>query len=397
MDRLEPAGSARDAVLSKLREVLAKAAPEVADIDARGSITPELYEALEATGAFQALTPKIYGGLELSLNDVNALLVEGGKTSGSLGWVLMIHIQQSLGIGSFPKETVLKILEAHPRVRIRGVAAPKGTATPTEGGYIVSGQWPFASGGPSPHFIGANCIVTENGKPKIGPEGHPELIIVWVPAEQVEFLDTWHVIGMRGTNSCDFRIKDVFVPTEMSSNLFTGKNFFETPAARLPIRVALSPGHAAVAIGIAQGALDEIIALSKTKRAAMNPTARLVEDPVFRHSIGHCALRLSAARAFLEKWTNDLEEAVALGPSLTPYQIMMGRAMTGHITSECIAIVEKCFRLGGSASVYTSCPLERRLRDIMVAGQHISAFEEIYRSLGATLLDEQLSEFELMF
>lgn len=397
MNQMKVDAPTRDRVMDEVSKVIEKARPQVREMDAQGSIPPALFEEFEATGVFQALTPKIYGGLELSLNDVNEILIEGAKASGSLGWVLMIHIQQSLGIGTSPKETVLRILEEHPQLRIRGAAAPKGTATPTEGGYVVSGTWPFASGGPSPHFVGANCIVTEGGKPKIGASGIPELRQVWVPAAQVEFLDTWHVIGMRGTNSCDFTIRDVFVPHEMTSNLFTGGNFFETPAARLPIRVALSPGHAAVAIGIAQGALDEVVELSKTKRAAMNPTAKLAEDPLFRHSIGHAALRLAAARAMLEKWTIDLEDAVALGQPLTPYQIMMGRAMTGHITTECIGIVEKAFRLAGSSSVYNSCSLERRLRDVYVAGQHISAFEDIYRSLGATLLGEELSQFELLF
>jgi alkylation response protein AidB-like acyl-CoA dehydrogenase len=387
---------AREAVFKRVRDVLAKGADLVAEIDENGSISPELYEELEGTGVFQSLTPEAFGGLGLSLSDVNALLTEGGRISGSLGWVMMIHVQQSLGIGSFPKETVLQILADHPRVRIRGAAAPKGTAVPVEGGFVVSGTWPFASGGPSPHFVGANCIVMENGQPRIGAGGHPDLVIVWVPVEQVEFLDTWHVLGMRGTNSCDFRIKEVFVPQAMASDLFTGRNFFDTPAARLPLRVALSPGHSAVAIGIAQGALDEIVTLSKTKRAAMNPTARLADDPLFRHSIGQCELRLAAARAFLDRSTSDLEATAGVRP-LTPHEIMMGRAMTGHITSECIAIVEKAFRLAGSASVYNSCPLERRLRDILVAGQHISTFEEIYRSLGAAMIGEELSEFELMF
>lgn len=397
MNQVKTAVPTREAVMHQVREVIAKAAPHIREFDQRGSITPELYEELEATGVFQALTPKAYGGLEFSLNDVNEVLSEGARASGSLGWVLMIHIQQSLGIGSFPKETVLKVLAEHPRLRIRGAAAPKGTATPIEGGFIINGTWPFASGGPSPHYVGANCLVTENGAPRIGANGIPELVIVWLPAEKVEFLDTWHVLGMRGTNSCDFRVKDVFVPREMSSDLFTGRNWFDTPSAQLPIRVALSPGHSAVAIGVAQGALDEIVQLSKTKRAAMNPTARLIDDPVFRHAIGECTLKLASARAFLERWTADLEAAGAARRALTPYEIMMGRAMTGHITTECIAIVEKAFRLGGSASVYNSCPLERRLRDIYVAGQHISAFEEIYRSLGATVLGEELSQFELLF
>lgn len=397
MNQLLPQGDASSAVLDKVRAVLAKAAPHVQDIDERGSITTELYEELEATGIFQALTPKIYGGLELSLNDVNEALIEGGKVSGSLGWVMMIHVQQSLGFGNFPKVTGLRIMREYPRARMRGVAAPKGTATPTAGGYIVSGQWPFASGGPNPDFVGANCIVMENGAPRLGANGLPELILVWVPAEKVEFLDTWHVLGMRGTNSCDFRIRDVFVPKEMSTPLFTGGNFFETPPARLPLRVVLSPSHAAVAIGIAEGALDELKQLAKTKRAAMNPTARLIDDPLFRHAIGSATVRLAAARALLDQRTSAMEETARLGRQLTPSEIMMARAMTVHITSECIAIVEKAFRLAGSTSVYTSCPLERRLRDIYVAGQHISCFEEIYRSLGTVELGQEISEFELLF
>jgi alkylation response protein AidB-like acyl-CoA dehydrogenase len=397
MNQVRPHERTREAVLEQVRAIVAKAAPRIGTFDEQGTISAELYEELEATGVFQALTPRLYGGLELSLNDANEVLIEGARVSGSLGWVMMIHVQQSLGVGSFPKETVLRILKEHPRFRIRGVAAPKGTATPTKGGYIVSGQWPFASGGPSPHYVGANCLVTENGAPRISANGIPQLLLVWAPAEKVEFLDTWHVLGMRGTNSCDVAIRDLFVPEDMTSDLFAGRNFFDTPAARLPIRVALSPGHAAVAVGIAEGALAEIAELSKTKRAAMNPTARLVDDPLFRHSIGKSTLRLAAARAMLDRWTTDLEAAVAHGGQLTPRQIMMGRAMTAHITSECIDVVEAAFRLAGSASVYSSCPLERRLRDIYVAGQHISAFEELYRSLGAIVLGEELSAFELMY
>jgi len=392
-----PPDDRRKAILDDVKAVLAKAAARVGEFDERGGITTELYEELEATRIFQALTPRIYGGLEMSLADVNEALVAGGKVSGSVGWVMMIHVQQSLGLGTFPKETGLKILREHPHVRIRGVAAPKGTAVPTEGGYVVSGQWPFASGGPDPDFVAGNCVVMENGAPRIGAHGIPELILVWVPAAQVEFLDTWHVLGLRGTNSCDFRFRDVFVPKEMSAELFTGRNFFETAPARLPVRVVLSPSHAAVAIGIAEGALEELKALAMTKRAAMNPNARLVDDPLFRHALGSCAIRLAAARAFLDRTTGDLETAAALGRRLTPAEIMQGRALTAHVTSECIAIVEKAFRLAGSTSVYNTCPLERRLRDIYVAGQHISAFEEIYRALGTVLLGQELSQFELLF
>jgi alkylation response protein AidB-like acyl-CoA dehydrogenase len=386
-----------DSSAERIFNAIAKAAPRVREFDELGSIPRDLFAELEETGIFQALTPREFGGLQMTLAEVNAFLVEGARVCGSLGWVMMIHIQQSLAIGTFRKEAVLKVLREHPRLRIRGAAAPKGAAVPVEGGYRISGTWPFASGGPDPHIVGANCVVMENGTPRIGRDGIPEMILAWVPASEVAFLDTWHVLGMRGTDSRDFRMRDVFVPIEMTSDLFNSENWFATPAARLPLRVALSPGHSAVAVGIAQGALDEIAQLSKTKRAAMNPAARLADDPHFRHSLGESTLRLSAARALLDTVTRELEAKAGRGEQLSPRDIMMGRTMTGFITAECTEVAGTAYKLAGSASVYDSCPLERRLRDIHVAGQHISAFKEHYRLLGASAIGEELSALELRY
>lgn len=394
---MEKNQSSASTLREQLHGIFSQAASRCDEFDERGAIPEDIFHALELTGIFQALTPTELGGLALSLGAVNEILIEAARTSGSLGWVMMVHIQQSLAIGSFPRESVLRLLKEHPHLRIRGAAAPKGIAIPVEGGFVISGTWPFASGGPSPHVVGANCIVMENGSPRVSADGVPEMILAWIPADQVEFLDTWHVLGLRGTDSCDFRIEDVFVPSEMTSDLFRSENWFDTPLARLPLRVALSPGHSAVAIGIAQGAMDEIVQLSRTKRASMNPRERLADDPLFRHSIGESALRLSACRAMLEKWTDELEERCWNKTALTPYEIMMGRAMTGHITSECKTIVDSAYTLAGSTSVYNSCPLEKRLRDIHVTGQHISTFKQIYRTLGAAVLEEEISPFELIY
>jgi alkylation response protein AidB-like acyl-CoA dehydrogenase len=110
MNQARPDTSVRDGVLKRLKEVLAAASDQVKAMDDGGIMSRELYEQLESTGVFQALTPKMYGGLELSLQDVNEALIEGGRVSGSIGWVMMIHTQQSLGMGAFPKETGLRLL-----------------------------------------------------------------------------------------------------------------------------------------------------------------------------------------------------------------------------------------------------------------------------------------------
>jgi indole-3-acetate monooxygenase len=383
------------AALETVRRVAAEAARRAEEIDEARSFPEDLFDELESSGVFRSLTPVAYGGLEFSLAQTNSFIIEGARRNGSLGWLLMISLAQGIGLGMYPEKTALKLLQNFPHLRTRGVFAPKGTAVPTEGGYVVSGQWPFASGGPNPHFVSGNCIVMRDGKPSVDANGTPQLLIAMMPANEVVPLDTWHVLGMRGTDSRDYLARDVFVPEDMTLSITTAGSFFDTPASRLPIRVALATQHAAVAVGLAQGALDELAELAKTKRSAMNPTALLSADPVFRHALGEHTLRAASITAMLNQVTTDLEQKVGQGEQLTHSDILMGRTMPGYITAEATKIIDAAHTYAGSSSVYTGSSLQRRFRDIHVATQHIAATTEGYRLLGATVLGEQLSPGEL--
>jgi alkylation response protein AidB-like acyl-CoA dehydrogenase len=383
------------AVLEGVRRVGAEAARRADELDQLGVIPVDLFDELVATGCLQAMLPRAYGGLELSLPQINELTIEASRANGSLGWILLIGIPGPLVLGMFSKETAEKLLNEFPNARGRGAIAPKGRAVPTEGGYLVSGQWPFASGGPNPDFVVANCVVFEDGAPRIGSDGVPDMVLAMVRASEVEFLDTWHVLGLRGTDSRDFALRDVFVPEHMTVNMFTATNCFDTPATRLPLRVPLAFAHAALAIGIAQGALDDIAELALTKRAAMNPTMLLAADPVFRHALGEQALRLASARALLDQVTERAWQAGLTSRPLTPREILEGRTMAGYITAECVKIVDAAYTMAGSVSLYDGSSLQRRLRDIHVATQHIAATSEAYRTLGAILVGEELSPLEL--
>lgn len=381
-------------VLEGVRAVGERVAERAAEIDDKRSIPEDLYDELEETRVFDALTPKELGGLGLSMRQVAEIIVEGARANGSLGWLLMIGSAQGIGFGKFNEDSVRHLLKEFPRLRSRGVFAPKGVAVPKDDGYVISGQWPFASGGPNPHFMSGNCMVHRDGKPSMLPEG-PEMIMALMPADQLEPIDTWYTLGMRGTDSRDYAARDVFVPQEMTLDIYTAKSFYDTPAARLPTRVALAAPHAAVAVGIAQGALDDITGLAKTKRAAMNPSALLADDAVFRHTLGEQTLRLTSARSMLYHLTEQLESWAAEGQPLSPTDTLIGRSMAAYVTHECVKVVDAAYTFGGSEPVYEGSSLQRRLRDIHVATQHIAASPEAYRVLAAAVLGEELSPREL--
>ncbi|HEY0958883.1 MAG TPA: acyl-CoA dehydrogenase family protein [Novosphingobium sp.] len=385
-----------DAVLNGVKRVAEKAAAQRAEIDAARKFPLDLFEEIEATGAFKLLQPKEYGGLDLSLKEMNQLVFEGARGLGSLGWLMMVGTASSIGSGLFPEETVRKITTEFPNLRIRGVIAPKGVAVPVEGGYRISGRWPFGTGGPNPTHVAGNClIVDENGKPKFDENGDPQMVIAMAPADKGKFLDTWHVLGMRGTDSVDIQMDDVFVSEAMTYNLHHMHCVYDIPAAHLPLRVTLSFPHCAVALGIAQGAIDDLVELGKTKRSSMNPKQLLSEDPVYRHEFGQMILRYEAANALLDQFTDRAWQAGVEGRELTPREILTCRLMANHITNECIAIVDWAYTRVGSSSLYDGSSLQTRFRDIHVASQHASCHTDAYRHLGAAMNGVELTPREL--
>ena len=383
-------------ILAGVKRVAAKAAERRAEIDAARKFPVELFEEVEATGAFKLLQPKEYGGLDLTLKEMNQLVFEGARGLGSLGWLMMVGTASSIGSGLFPEETVRKITTEFPHLRIRGVIAPKGVARPVEGGYRISGRWPFGTGGPNPTHVAGNClIVDEHGKPIFDENGDPRMVIAMATADNGKFLDTWHVLGMRGTDSVDIQMDDVFVPEAMTYDLHHLHCVYDIPAAHLPLRVTLSFPHCAVALGIAQGAIDDLVELLKTKRSSMNPKQLLGEDPVFRHEFGQMILKFEGAQALLDQFTEKAWQAGVDGRELSQREILVCRLMANHITNECISIVDWAYTRVGSSSLYDGSSLQVRFRDIHVASQHASCHTDAYRNLGAVMTGVELAPRDL--
>jgi alkylation response protein AidB-like acyl-CoA dehydrogenase len=382
-------------VLAGVRTVAAAAAARSTEIDDARAFPVDLWDELEATGACRIMTPKDYGGLGMSLREATEAVFEGARGNGSLGWLMMVGTSQSIGNGLFAEETVRMFARDFADVRIRGAIAPRGMATSVEGGWRISGRWPFASGGPNPHFISGTCMVMEDGKPVLDDHGHPQMILATVPANEGKFIDTWRVLGMRGTDSCDIEINDAFVPHARGIDLVDMHCVYDIPAAYLPLRVVLSFPHCAVALGIVRGTIDDMIELGKTKRGSMNPAQLMGEDPVFRHEFGHQMLRYEAASAMLWQWVDRIWQAGIDKREPTPEEVLTARLMANHITSECVRIVDWAYTRAGSTPVYDGSSLQTRFRDIHVATQHASCHTDAYRHLGAAMLGVELTPREL--
>jgi alkylation response protein AidB-like acyl-CoA dehydrogenase len=371
-------------------------APEIAsraeEIEQGRRVPADLVDKLRSTGAFRALLPRHVGGEELSALEFVRVLEEVAKADGSAGWTVMIGADFPMILSKFPPDVVERIYADGPDTLARGAFAPKGVAVRTDGGYIVSGRWPLASGSYEFEWVVANCVVFGEAGPVMTDEGIPEMRTALFRPDQVEFMDNWDSVGLRGTMSEDFAVQEKFVPEGETGSLF-GPSAWDTPLYRLPMRVGLGPTHSGVVLGIAQGALDDLGQLARTKRPAFNPMVRLAEDAVFRQRYGELVLRLEAVRALTYTVVDQVWQDVLDGREISPDLALRARGSVALTHTECVNLVNEAFTLAGSAALYRSSSLQRRWRDVRTAAQHAAASSEIYQLLGAVRAGEPVAPF----
>jgi indole-3-acetate monooxygenase len=379
---------------SDVVDAVRKLAPEIAEradeIDEMRRVPADLIEQLTEAGAFRLFTPKRYGGEELDPMTAFRVIEEIARADGSTGWTVMIAADFAPVFTLFPKETLDEVYALGPDVFARGALAPKGAAVAVDGGYVVQGRWPLASGSFDHRWAVGNCIVLEDGKPRMRPNGVPEMRLVIVEADRAEIIKTWDAVGLRATCSDDIVIGEQFVPERRATDLFAAQSILDSALYRIPPRVLLGPTHIAVAVGIAQGAIDDVAALAKTKRPAFNPMLRLATDPVFQHKLGWLDTRLAAVRALILDCASQAWERAQAGQPLPAEQILRSKTAVTYGHAETVEIANDAFAIAGSNAVYNSSSLQRRWRDARVAAQHVVSSDDNYRYLGGFLAGEEL-------
>ncbi len=345
----------------------------------------DLIEALRAAGVFRMYAPRSHGGLELDLPTTIEVLTVLAAADGATGWLGMIGAGSAPFFSKLPRATYDQIYSGGPDVIIAGSAAPMGTAERVDGGYRVSGRWPFASGCQHADWIFSGVIVTEDGKPAPGPvPGAPLMRHLTLPASAWTIEDTWHVAGLKGTGSCHISLKEVFVPEAMTFS-FGGPSCLPGPLYQSPLHL-LPLLHAAPALGIAEGAIADLVTLADTGKQQMFARTTMRDSPLFQAELGRVHAEVRAARALLEAQTS-LHWARALGGELqNDAYATEGTQAAVWITAACARAVDACYTLGGGSALYDTSPLQRRLRDIHAATQHRAVHTSHYAIAGAQRL-----------
>jgi indole-3-acetate monooxygenase len=298
----------------------------------------------------------------------------------------MIGAESAMLLALLPRRRFDALYADGPDLIGAGSFTPSGEARVVDGGFEVTGRWPFASGCLHSKWLIANCVVTENGSARPGPVPDiPETRFVIFRTEQARVLDTWFVSGLRGTGSNDIAVERIRVAHDD-----TFDRFFGMPCVPGPLYIAATPQFslhvASVGVGIAQHAVDDIIALAGNQKRRLFAAAALADTPVFQHTLARAEIELRAARALLRSESKSFWSGLTAGRMPTTAEQVRCSATGAWVVAAAAAVVDVCYKAGGGTTLYDSSPLQRHLRDIHTLTQHIGVADGWLTRAGAFLV-----------
>lgn len=366
-----------ETLLARARAAAEVIAPLAVQIEKDRRLPSAAVEALVGAGVFKVLVPRTFGGSEAHPATMVAVIEEIARADGSAAWCTMVGATSGL-MSMHLEEAVAREVYGPADAVTCGVFAPMGRAVATEGGYRVSGRWPFASGCEHSKWrMGGAIVMGEGGPAELLPSGAPDVRSMLFHADETRIHDTWETSGLRGTGSHDIEVNDVFVPRERSFSLITGA---PTHAGyTLPFFGVLASGVAAVGLGIARAAIDSFVTMARTKTPPGSKRTLAHRDLV-QMDVARAEAKLRGARAFLYE---AVAEATAK-PSLETRARL--RLAASHAAEEAAAVVAIAYKAGGGSAIYAKSPLQRYFRDAHVVTHHIMVNDMATTLAGRVLL-----------
>jgi indole-3-acetate monooxygenase len=326
------------------------------------------------------------GGAETDPESVFELVESVAALDGAVGWNLLIAISAGL-FGAYLPEAAARTIWSSECVApfVSGSFAPTGRALIVEGGYRVSGRWPFASGVQYADWVCGNCVVFDGERPRTCADGTPQLRLMFLPVADATVLDTWYTGGMRGTGSHDFAVQDVFVPEGFWFEVLNDHGRVRRPLYRLTFLTWFGPAVAMLMLGIARHAVEALVALASDKVPA-GSRALLKERPLAQLQVAHAEALVGSARAFLLQMTRDVWASFEAAGEPSELERTRLNLSAVYAADNAVEAVELMYKASGGSAVYSNSVLDRCIRDVHVAAQHIAVSGQHYQAIGKALL-----------
>ncbi len=349
------------------------------EIDSGRRLPDELVELLRGSGLLRAGAPAEVGGLELPPQVGLRAAEELARGDASTGWCVAIGITSTLLVAYLPPSSRDQLF-GDGRGLAAGVWAPRGKGRSVDGGVVVSGRWAFCSGICHADVMFAGCMIDEASVPSV----------VALPTKDLQLLDNWHTLGLRGTGSHDSVADEVFVPADRVVSIFDGP-VVDRPLYRFPPFGFFALSVAAPALGNARAAIDDLVELAGGKKG-LGSTRTLAERSATQAAVAAAESALGAARALYYQAIDDAWRASQTSDNHVPVSVELRnrlRLAATHAARTSADVVRTMYDLAGGSAIYDHSPLQRRFRDAFTATAHFQVNEASRELPGRILLGQR--------
>lgn len=390
MDTLIPSAAdlAGDPAVISRAEALRPAVEAASDqIEETRRLPPALLDKLHEARLFRLLMPRSSDGIETDPVTFFHVIETIARGDASTAWCLSQAGGCAMSAAYLDLPVARAIFGDDPRAVLAWGPGPKVKAVECEGGYRVTGVWAFASGGRHATWLGAHCpIFKADGSPRLDETGRQQERTMLVRTGDVQWTDIWNTVGLRGTASDQFALDDFFVRADHSiTRDFERECREQGPLYRMGAGTCYQMGFAAVACGIARGALDCFldVARNKVPRGLKSP---LRDNAVVQSNLAQAEVNLRAARAFVLQSMAGIWKDLSAGNTITIEQRITIRMAATNAIHKAKDAVDFAYNAAGATAIFENHPLERRFRDIHTVTQQLQGRLSHFETVGAWMM-----------
>ena len=335
-------------------------------------IPPETKQALERAGVARLLQPSRYGGCEGHLFGAVEILTHVGSACGSTAWCLAQYIGHNFMLSQWPVEAQDEIWGVKPESLLAGILIPLcGKASKVEGGYRLTGRWPFVSGVDGCDWCILSGMVAN-------PKGNDEERYFMMQHGTFEIIDTWHAMGLKGSGSHDIAVEDVFIPEHRTLSIehlkggpTPGNKVNTAPMYQLPSYMQFGIYITSATLGIANGMLARYEEFIAGHQALMS--GKVTRNEVPQHlKVAEAAVCLATARAIARTTCDEIMSHATDGTLPTNEQRTKYRAQANFVGLQAWRSANVIWDAAMGRAVYESNPLARSYRDMSAATRHFT-------------------------
>ncbi|MFE2060958.1 acyl-CoA dehydrogenase family protein [Streptomyces sp. NPDC059467] len=335
----------------------------------QGRVTGEVVEALTGAGIHRMNVPRRFGGYQTSLRTQVDVLSEVSAACGSTGFMALIQAGCAFIAALFPDEAQDEIFTG-PDVRVGGTLIPGSRAVAADGGYVVSGNSPFATGCQDAdwHLLTA---LAHTG------DGPPQMLWLAIPMTDLKVLDDWNVSGLAASGSNTVVAQDVHVPAHrvlpvgpLLAGVSESRRNSADPFYRMPVLLLFCAWTAANALGLARAALTQFGERIHQRGITYTVYERQHEAPVTHLQFAEATMKVASAELIAADFVGLIEARAADGEPCTTQERARIRAQCGYLTRLCKEAADLIGSASGASSLHREVPVQRIVRDLNALSLH---------------------------